>query len=289
MANGTNVRNFAKLFTNLNPGQKAEFELALNDMQDSLDLSSLETTLDLLKRKPDQSLPIPQLTITPTVRGGIIEWEPLDDQRISFFEVDVSDLNNFATFTTVPTFGNRAVIDGLTSSRFVRVRGVRRDKTTTPYSEVGSISPKLFDVTVRTAEAFYINVIGSDPNIVLGGDGSPMDFTPFNPDGNSMVWGFANIYADPAVAMLGLDNITLKLFAKVISEDGLDTLSDTEYWSVSCNEYWGCYSIGPVTIPNPDLNQRLQLRLEVTDETTHLFDCTKVFYCHLNALELGIQ
>jgi hypothetical protein len=288
MAN-THVRNFAKLFTNLEPGQKAEFELALNDMQDSLDLTSLETTLDLLKRKPDQSLPIPQLTISPTVRGGIIEWEPLDDQRISFFEVDVAALNNFATFTTVPTFGNRAVIDGLTSSRFVRVRGVRRDKTTTPYSETGQLSPKLFDVTVRTAEAFYITVTGTDPNIVLGGSGSTVDFTPFNPDGNSMVWGFANIYGDPAVAMRGLDNITLKLWAKVIAVDGFSEVSDTEYWRVSCSEYWGAYSIGPVTIPNPDLNERLELRLEVTDETTRIGDNTKVFWAHLNSLELGIQ
>ncbi len=289
MAIGDHVRTFAKLFTNLTPGQQREFERALADMDNSIQISSLETSLELLKRKPDQLLPIPNVTITPTVRGGIVEWVALPDQRINFYEVDVSDSSNFASFNTVTTFGIIAVLDGLTATRFIRVRGVRKDGTTTPYSEVKQLAPNLFDITVHTEEDFYIPVVGTSANTVLGGIGSNLDYTPINPNGNSMVWGFISIYGDPAVAMLGLNDIQVTVEVRVIDIDGSTVLSTSTPWQNTVGEFWSSMAIGPFTIAHPELNQSLEIRVDVIDGTLDGADNTEVFWVHLNALELGIS
>ena len=293
MANGNHIRSFAKMFTNLTSGQRREFERALADLENSRELISLETSLDILKRSPDSALPIPQPIVTDSVRGGIIEWSALPDQKINFYEVDISSTSSFASFTTVSTFSTASVIYGLTSTKFLRVRGVRRDGTTTPYSSVQTMAPRLFDITTHSEEDFYIPIVGTDANTILGGTTSALDYTPINPNGNSMVWGFASIYGNPSVAMLGLDNITIDLIYRYIDTDGVTPVpnSETTVWSNSVGEFWSSTAIGPVTIPHPDLNQSLEIRLDVTDTIDDLKggQYTEVFWAHLNSLELGIS
>lgn len=287
------LRTFAKQFTNLTTSQQKELERALLESQDSKELTSLETSLDLLRRKVDQRLPIPQPVATPTIRGAIIEWDALPDQRISFYEIDVSDQSNFSSFDTFPSFGIATVLDGLTSTVFVRVRGVRRDGTTTPYSDTVPVFPNLFDITSHTDECFYVPITGSSPNTVLGGSGSSLDYTPINPNGNSMVWGQICIYADPAVGMFGLDHITGNVLVRVKDVD--DTiLSETSYWYETFGEFFNTLAIGPFVVAHPELNQKLEVRLEVTDKTTladgstRTADSSEVFWAHLAVLELGV-
>lgn len=293
MAGTDFLRQFTKFFTNLTPSQEKEFERALLEIQDDKELTSLETSLSLLKRKVDQRLPIPQLTVSPTVRGGIVEWDPLPDQRISLYEIDVSTESNFSSFDTFTTFGVSTVIDGLTNSVFVRVRGVRRDGTTTPYSDSIIIAPTLFDITSHTAECFYIIITGTDPNTVMGGLGSTLDYTPINPNGNSMVWGQVSAYADPVIGLYGLDHITAQVIVRIKESD--DTiLSESTYWSETLGEFFNTLAIGPFTVPHPELDQKLEVRLEVRDKTTladgsaRSGDRTEVFWGHLNILEIGI-
>lgn len=281
------IQTFAKLFTNLTRGQREEFELAFKDLQDTLDTTSLTTSLELLKRRPDQNLPVPIVTATSTVRGAVLEWEALPDQRVSFFEIDVSDTNNFASFVTTTTFGLVAVVDGLTSSKFARVRGVRRDETVTPYSSTVTISPEAFAVTTHTDEDFYIQVTGVSENVVLGGSGSNLEYTPINPAAESMVWGLVSIYSDPAVAMYGIDNINIRVYSRILESDG-DTESDTLMWKTSCSEFFNTYAIGPFTVDHPELNKQIQLRVTVQDSTGTSSDNTQVQWVHLNVFELGV-
>jgi hypothetical protein len=295
---GNHIRNFMKFFTNLVPSQRQEFERAINELQDFKELSSLENSLDLLRRKPDQSLPIPQVDIQNTIRGGVVTWDPLPDQRVNFYEVDIATTNNFAAPDTVSTFGLEAVIDGLTSSVFVRVRGVRRDGTTTPYSETQTISPELFDIKIRSDEDFYIPIVGTSANTILGGDGSELDYVPININGNSMVWGFITTYGDPAVAMLGLDDINAELKVRVIDDDSGTVLSEETVWKHSIGDFWSSQAIGPIVVQHPNvLNQGIEIRLDITDSTTGVDndgivfdrtgDRTEVYWGHLSAMELG--
>lgn len=292
---GTNfLRQFAKKFTNLTHNQQQEFERALVEMQDSKELSSLETSLSLLKRKVDQRLPIPSLTVRPTIRGGVIEWDALPDQRINFYEVDVSTQQNFSSFDTFPTFGITTVLNGLTATTFVRVRGVRRDGTTTPYSEIVGITPALFDITSHTDEAFYVPIEGTSAVTVLGGPGTDLTYTPINENGNSMVWGFISAYADPAVGMFGLDHITASVVVRVIDTDGVTEVAEGTEWKVTFGEYNNSHAIGPFVLAHPELDQSLEVRLDVQDTTTladgsaRADDRTEVWWAHLNILELGI-
>ena len=287
------LRTFAKHFTNLTLSQRQDMERALAEVQNSKEITSLETSLSLLRRKVDQNLPIPQLTTKPTIRGAIIEWPALADQRINFYEINVSNQSNFSSFDTFTTFGITIELDGLTQTNFVRVRGVRRDGTTTPFSETIPIIPNLFDITAHTAEGFYISITGTDVQTVLGGANTSLAYTPINPNGNSMVWGFISMYSDPAVGMFGIDQIEATIVVKVIGEDG-SNLGEGIEWRGTFGEFWESQSIGPFVLSHPELGQKLEVRLEVQDETSladgsaRAADRTEVFWAHINILELGI-
>lgn len=281
------INSFSALFTNLTRSQQDEIQLAFKDLQDTLDTTSLTTSLELLKRRPDQRLPIPQVIVSPTVRGAVLEWEPLPDQKVSFFEVNVSNTNNFSSFTTTTTFGLSTVIDGLTSTKFARVRGVRRDETVTPYSETVTVSPEVFEITAHSDEDFYILVTGTGENTVLGGSGSDLEYTPINSAAESMVFGFISIYADPAVAMHGVDNINVKVYSRILDAGG-DIESESVMWKNSCSEFFNSYAIGPFTVDHPELNKTIELRVTVQDETGTSDNNTQVQYVNLNVFEVGV-
>ncbi len=289
---GEFLRSFAKFFTNLTTPQRQEIERALADLQNSKEITSLDESLRLLKRKPDQRLPIPVLIVSPTVRGAIIEWEALPDQRINFYEIEISSASNFATFNTVTTFGLNIVIDGLSATRFVRVRGVRRNGTTTPYSDPTTVSPNIFDIKSHAAEAFYVRVEGSTVNLLLGGAGTDLEYVPINPDGNSMVWGFLTGYGDPAVAMFGAGKITASVFVKILNGVGTE-ISEEEFLRVSLGEHFNSLSIGPFHVEHPILGYTIQIRLVIQDQTVtetgaaRAEDSTEITWAHLNVLEIG--
>lgn len=285
------LKGFSKFFTNLTKAQRQEMDRAFADMQNSKEMTSLDESIRLLKRKPDQRLPVPQLNVTLTARGGIVEWAALPDQRINFYEADVSAFANFASFTTVPTYGLSVIVDGLSSTKHVRVRGIRRDGTTTPFSETAVVAPTLFDIASHTAEAFYINIEGVGGQIILGGSGTDLDYTPINPDGNSMVWGFISAYADPAAAMFGDSPITASVMVKTTTAQG--TITDTEFLKLSFGEHFNSQNIGPFIVPHPDLGGTIAVRIDMKDRSVkedfsaRSQDSTQVQWCHLNVLEVG--
>ncbi|KKK59426.1 hypothetical protein LCGC14_3034510 [marine sediment metagenome] len=289
---GESLKGFSKFFTNLTQAQRQEIDRAFADMQNAKEMTSLDESIRLLKRKPDQRLPVPQLNVTLTARGGIVEWAALPDQRINFYEADVSTFANFASFTTIPTYGLSVIIDGLTATKHVRVRGIRRDGTTTPFSDTVVVSPTLFDIASHTAEAFYIAIEGTGGQTILGGAGTDLAYTPINPDGNSMVWGFLTGYGDPAVAMFGAGKITASVFVKILDVQG-NEVSDTEEVRVSFGEHFNSLNIGPFHIEHPLLGYTVQVRLVAKDLTVtqsggvRAEDATEITWAHLNILEIG--
>jgi len=288
---GESLKGFSKFFTNLTTSQRQELDRIFSDLQNSKELTSLDESLRLLKRKVDQRLPIPILSVTKTVRGAIIQWDALPDQRVSFYEIDISTVSNFASFTTVTTFGIQIVIDGLSETKYVRVRGVRRDGTTTPYSAQTPVAPTLFDIQSHTAEAFYVNIIGVDTKIIIGGPGTSLAYTPINPNGNSMVWGFISAYADPVSALTGENPVQAQVMVKTTTASG--TITDVEHERLSFGEFFNSLNIGPFIVEHPDLGGTIEVRIDMSDislteeGTGRIQDSTTVQWCHLNILEIG--
>jgi hypothetical protein len=291
---GEFLGSFAKFFTNLTISQRQELDRAFNDMQNSKELTSLDESLRNLRRKPDQGLPIPQLSVSTSLKGGLVTWPALTDQRINYYEAQVSTFSNFSVFTTITTFGLDIALEGLESEKYVKVRGVRRDGTTSPWSDVAVISPQLFEVRSHTAEAFYVRLETSTVHEIIGGQGSDLEFTPTNPEGTSMVWGFITGYADPAVAMFGDGAIQARVMVSVIDSNGA-VESDTEYQRLTFGEHYNSLNIGPFPVEHPELGKSLAIRVDAFDLTTteaggaRYKDSTLIEWTHMNVLEVGIE
>jgi hypothetical protein len=278
---------------NLSREQQAEVERALLEIQDSKELTNLESSIRQIQRAPDAGLPIPQVVTTQVVRGAVCQWEPLPEEaRINFYEVQISSSNVFATSTTLTTFDSAFVVDGLTSSQFLRVRGIRRDGTATPYSDTQTLTAGLFEVRGHSAETFYYKIEGDEQQTMLGGAGSDLAYQPINPNGESLVWGFMSVYADPVVGLYGTNDVLGEVVVTITDKDGI-LISEKSECSVTFAEYYNSTSLGPFTIEHPELQGTVTISLKVTDRTTladgsaRAADNSTVFWAHLNALELG--
>ena len=289
---GEFLGGFSKFFTNLTRSQRQELDRAFADVQNSKEMTSLDESLRLLKRKPDQNLPIPQLSSTESIRGAKVEWPALAYQRVNFYEANVSDFSNFSSFTVVTTFGTNIVLEGLTGAKFVRVRGVRRDGTTTPYSDVITINPLIFEIRAHSAESFYTTLEVATSHTLLGGVGTTLAYTPINPDGTSMVWGFIAGYADPACAFFGDGKIQASVWVSILSSSG-SIVSDTEYERLTFGEHYNSLNIGPFPVLHPDPGQSIAIRIQAHDLTTTETggvrdkNSTLIEWCHLNVIEIG--
>ncbi len=289
---GEFLGSFSKFFTNLTKSQRQELDRAFADLQNMKEMTSLDESLRLLKRKPDQSLPIPQLTSSESIQGAIINWPALTDQRINFYEANISTFSNFSAFTTVTTFGQDIVLEGLQSARYIRVRGVRRDGTTTPFSEVLTVDPQLFEIRAHSAESFYTTLEVNTAHTILGGLGTDLQYTPLNPGGTSMVWGFLTGYADPACAFIGDGKIRASVWVAVYDSQGI-LVSDTEYERLTFGENYNSLNIGPFPVEHPDSGSSVVVRVVAWDltvtETGNVrgANSTLIEWCHLNVLEAG--
>ena len=290
---GEFLGSFSKFFTNLTKSQRQELDRAFSDLQNMKEMTSLDESIRLLKRKPDQSLPIPQLTASESIQGAIITWPAVEDQRINFYEAHVSTFSNFSTFTTVTTFGLDMVLEGLQTAKYVRVRGVRRDGTTTPFSEVLLVNPQLFEVRAHTGESFYTTLETNTVHLLLGGSGTDLEYTPINPDGTSMVWGFLTGYADPACAFFGNGKIQASVWVSVLNENGA-VVSDDEYERLTFSEHYNSLNIGPFPVLHPDPGYSIAVRVIAWDLTTTQTggvrggDASLIEWCHMNVLEIGV-
>ena len=290
---GEFLSGFSKLFTNLTKPQRQELDRAFADIQNAKEMTSLDTSLQNLRRKPNQLLPIPQLTVSVTTRGATVQWKALPDQRINFYEIDVSTFSNFSSKTLITTFGLDIVLDGLVVTKFIRVRGVRRDGTTTPYSDTAAIIPESFAIRSHVLETSDVTLEGVATTSILGGTGTTMEYTPINENSNSMVWGFLTAYGDPATAMKGDSDILIAVYVTKTDYLGV-TLSREEMWRMTLGEYWNSLNIGPFVVEHVELGSTITVEVFGADLTTDqqgdprsVGDNTLIKWCHMNILEVG--
>lgn len=275
------IRQFARLFSGLTPGQQREMERALTEMDNQSEITNLHTSLEFLRRKPNQSLSVPVVTATPVVRGALLEWDALPDQRISIYEINSSSSSNFSSFTTSSTYGQSAIIEGLSTTTFVRVRGLRSDGTQGPFSETVTIDPYVFSIKGRVQETFYFSLDNNTTFTVMGGEGSEFDYVPINEAGFTMAWANVSVYGNPDIEVIGTPTFTISL--KSVTPSAI-----TVHAGVNPSGYFGTYQLGPVCIPHPAVNETLQVSIEARDNSmSNKFYPSVILYGHLNALELG--
>jgi len=229
-------------------------------------------------------MPVPQLETNNTSRGAVISWEAIRDQRAGAYEVEVSTTANFASSTKVMTFGTNVILEGLSATTFVRVRAVRTDGTTGPFSDTATLTPFLFSIIGRTDEVFYFRLTDSTPFTVLGGPGSTFDYDPIRPgpEGFSMVFGQVCMYGDPEIAIRGTPDITIKIISTA-------NAIETEQWRSTVSDHAGTYSVGPFCIQHPETGN-IEYRLELQDSNPpNKFYINEVLWGHLSSIELGSQ
>lgn len=159
------LRGFTQLLKNLDPGTRAQLEQAFSRAEDLIDFHSRSVPERENKRKASGLIQAPVLTVEATIIGAFVTWDRIDDPRIAFYEVQLSDDNVFAnpdTFTTLEAF---FAVENVTTTKFVRVRGVRAGGETGLFSDTAQIRPTVTAPTASSFEFYPGYFEGSDPPI----------------------------------------------------------------------------------------------------------------------------
>lgn len=219
------LRNYVgKLFSFLPRTQKAQVESALVDVDNMSSFTSMLTSSDILARVPETfdlkidvsgqnygRTPVFSNDIFPwvfnaatenIVYGGLVTWTRQDDPRIDRYEIQIANNTNFADAISVETKDFQYAFSGITTTKYVRVRGVRADGTMTNWSDTVSFTPKTTDLRVHSFPIDYVNFftmlfMTTVTNILVTNyyshqtEGTHLVYTPVNGKGTSFVWASA--------------------------------------------------------------------------------------------------
>jgi hypothetical protein len=160
------LRGFTQLLKNLDPGTRAQLELAFSQAENLIDFHSRTVPERQTRRRISGTISKPVVTAESTIIGAFVRWDRLDDPRITFYEIDISDNNAFTssleTFTTLEAFFS---VENVVTTKFVRVRGVRANGDTGLYSDTVTIRPTITAPEASSIE-FYPGYLGdSKPTI----------------------------------------------------------------------------------------------------------------------------
>lgn len=175
------LRGLTKLLKNLPAAARDRLESAFVDAENLLDYYDRSVRDKQNKRKISGLIDEPILVVSQSILGASVKFERLNDPRISFYEIQVDDTNTFPdpeVFQVVDPF---FAIDGISSIKFIRARGVRGVT-----GETGNWSATVRATPTLTAPAayscqFYQRYSGSEPNLFrkrsYGGEDTPGFYT----------------------------------------------------------------------------------------------------------------
>ena len=186
------LRGIASLFDNLDAGTKAQIVGAFSEAEDLFDYHN-RSAVDQLERRSISSLvDSPVLTSTTNNRGFDVQWERLADRRISFYEVQVSYASNFVNPDIYKVVDTSLAIEGVGTTVYVRVRGVRFDGDCGAWSDPLTIDafatisgPVVYSRGYDDVPSFYI----SDPAGVYPKPIQHLYITPARQNGGIVVFG----------------------------------------------------------------------------------------------------
>lgn len=199
------LRSFTQLLKHLEPEQRDRLESAFSDAETLISYHSSTVPERLQKRYISGLVKQIAVSVQGSALGAFVSWERLDDPKIAFHELQVSDddvFSNPETFTTVDTF---FALEGITTTKFIRVRGVRLDGETGIWSETDVAQPNITAPETFSFE-FYPNYLeGEDPTVqnqrIFGGGLDPQGeqsfYTLFEGSfyvdrisGGQSIWGY---------------------------------------------------------------------------------------------------
>lgn len=133
------LRGISSLFNHLGPALQAKLNSAFAEAEDLMDYHNRSAVDQQDRRVLSGLVAAPVLTTSTNNRGLAVEWARLDDRRISFYEVQVSFSSNFANPDTYKIVDTALSVEGVGTTAYVRVRGVRFDGDTGAWSETATI------------------------------------------------------------------------------------------------------------------------------------------------------
>jgi hypothetical protein len=186
------LRNIADLFTHLDPGVKANLQSAFAEAEDLMNFHNNSSIGTQTKRVLSADVAAPILTSTTNNRGFDIQWQRLDDRRISFYDVQVSLASNFANPDDYKVVDTCFSLEGVGTTIYTRVRGVKSNGDCGPWSDSKQIDafattagPVVYTRGFDAIPSFYIN----SPLLAFPGDIQHITITPERQNGGIVVFG----------------------------------------------------------------------------------------------------
>lgn len=160
------VRALTSLFRELDPQTKNILNSAFADAENLIDFHSESVPERQNRRRISGLIKTINLTGEGNLLGGFVKWERLDDPRISFYELEISDDSVFSNpdrLTSLDTFFS---LENIRTVKFVRVRGVRPNGETGLWSNFVRISPHVSAPTVATVDFYQRYTNSAEPGII---------------------------------------------------------------------------------------------------------------------------
>src|SRR3990167_9582607 len=175
------LRGLTKLLQNLPAAARDRLQSAFTDAENLLDYYDRSVRDKQEKRKLSGLVDQPVLFVEQSILGASVRFERLDDPRISFYEIQVDDVNTFPdpeVFQVVDPF---FAIDGISTIKHIRARGVRGvTGETGNWSDTVTARPTLTAPKAFTCQ-IYQRYSGSQPDLFIkrtfGGEDTPGFYT----------------------------------------------------------------------------------------------------------------
>ena len=227
------LRGIASLFDHLGAGVKAQLVSAFAEAEDLFDYHNRSAVDQLERRSISGLVDAPVLTSTTNNRGFDVQWVRLEDRRISFYEVQVSYASNFANPDTYTIVDTSLAIEGVGTTVYVRVRGVRFDGDCGAWSDTLTIDafatisgPVVYSRGFDDIPSFYILA----PDDVYPDPIQHIYLTPQRQNGGIVVFGSFGLTS--ALPALG-DKVDVALNGFVMSSTSLTNASNIPSGDVS--------------------------------------------------------
>lgn len=220
------LRGLANLFMHLGPNTKAQISSAFAEAEDMMNFHNQSVVDQQEKRAISGLVDSPVLTTSTNNRGFDVEWTRLNDKTISMYEIQVSFSTIFSNPDVYRVVDTSFALEGLGTTVYVRVRGIRFNGECGPWSDTATIDafatsggPIVYSVGMDHEPAFYI----SDPAAIYPEPIQELTITPQRQDGGIVVFGSMGF--EGGVSFQPGDFIRVTLNEQTLSEVDLETLS----------------------------------------------------------------
>ncbi len=159
------LRGFIDLFKELDASTKNTLRSAFVDAEDLQNYFNRSVPERQTKRKISGRIDTITLSSESTLLGGFLKWNRLNDRRIAFYEVQISDNTVFSSYETYTILETFLTLENLTTTKFARVRGVTAAGLTGLFSNTATIRPRISAPSVHSLSFYQRYGNDAEPSI----------------------------------------------------------------------------------------------------------------------------